>query len=184
MTDGSIIWSLAVKSFLRLVASQYFWEHSWQPMDSDWSLVAHSTGKGSQKHQPAVLFCQTFQYQPSIHKWALSGARVDSWLFAKSLKKYTAFTNFSKRPCPSTNKNVLNFQVLSPLIVKSLVVISWRSHSTHSSFEAFFTHLKSRNAFRFCERDWTDGWADGEYKIVLQETAREAACSHPSLLVC
>lgn len=89
-----------------------------------------------------------------------------------------------KRPCPSTNKNVLNSQVLSPLIVKSLVVISWRSHSTHSSFEAFFTHLKSRNAFRFCERDWTDGWADGEYKIVLQETAREAACSHPSLLVC
>lgn len=89
-----------------------------------------------------------------------------------------------KRPYPSTNKNVLNFQVLSPLIGKSLAVISWRSHSTHSSFEAFFTLLKSRNVFSFCKRDWTDGWADGEYKIVLQETVREAACSHPSLLVC
>lgn len=89
-----------------------------------------------------------------------------------------------KRPCPSTNKNVFNFQVLSSLIGKTLVVISWRSHSTHSSFEAFFTHLKSRNVFSFCKRGWTDGWADGEYKIVLQETAREAACSHPSLLVC
>lgn len=100
-----------------------------------------------------LCYTKHFEISLGVHKWRLSGTRADHWLFDKSLTKYAVSQNAQKILYPSKNKNLPIFLVLSCLIGKSMAVISWRSHSTYSSFEAFFTHLKSRNVFSFRNRD-------------------------------